>query len=80
MLVTYYTISDPRENPAPEDLAPGDCSMFSHSNLTNMLNSSFFNSSRVRREEATMVNSLSMEEMLLEVCFPSPILPYISPI
>ena len=47
--------------------------MFSHSNLTNMLNSSFFNSSRVRRELATMVNSLSMEEMLLEVCFPSPI-------
>ena len=54
--------------------------MFSHSNLTNMLNTSFFNSSRVRREEATMVNSLSMEEMLLEVCFPSPIFPNISPV
>ena len=63
-----------RENPAPEDLAPGNCTSFS-SNLTMatmMLNNSYFNSSRVREEtRGSMVNSLSMEEMLLEVRFPS---------
>ena len=38
---------------------------------TMMLNNSYVNSSRVREEaRGPMVNSLSMEEMLLEVRFP----------
>ena len=65
-----------RENPAREDLAPGNCTTSLSSNATMatmMLNNSYFNSSRVREESrGSMTNSLSLEEMLLEVCFPSP--------
>ena len=68
-----------RENPAPEDLAPGNCTSLS-SNLTMgtmMLNNSYFNSTRVREEaRGSMANSLSMEEMLLEVRSPSPSTPF----
>ena len=42
-----------------------------------MLNNSFFNSSRVREEaRSSMANSLSTEEMLLEVRFPNPNSPF----
>ena len=42
-----------------------------------MLNNSYFNSTRVREEaRGSMANSLSMEEMLLEVRSPSPSTPF----
>ena len=72
----FSSIIYARENPAREDLAPGNCTTSLSSNATMatmMLNNSYFNSSRVREESrGSMANSLSMEEMLLEVCFPSP--------
>ena len=44
---------------------------------TMMLNNSHFNSSRVREEaRSSMANSLSTEEMLLEVRFPNPKSPF----
>ena len=71
--IDFISMIYARENPAPEDLAPGNCTSLS-SNLTMgtmMLNNSYFNSTRVREEaRGSMASSLSMEEMLLEVRSP----------